>query len=402
MGSLSEDFLFNHELKINKIVSRIYFGMCSIPMMIYCMTVLGYYNYPKSLGLFAVCVTLIMGVVLFGMEKSKFMTYGFKYVMIVSLQFIVLLYSCNYNIQITALYLLTPMFALLYFNPILTVYSCILATASMVAGIIISAPAAGPELWHVEPLQYILTTGIGRLVEMIAASSILISVSIIARRMMINLQSRTDKITAMQSGLVYSFADMIESRDGTTGEHVKRTSQAVEYITRYLMKHPESCNYNLTKTEYELISMAAPLHDIGKMKVPDAILSKPGKLTPEEYEIIKTHSESGAKIIDLTMSNIEDPVYISFAREMALCHHERWNGEGYPQGLQGENIPVSARIMAVADVFDALCSERSYKKAFTIDEAYNILEENSGTHFEPSLVNVMLNIRDDLEKIYGN
>ena len=147
--------------------------------------------------------------------------------------------------------------------------------------------------------------------------------------------------------------------------------------------------------------MAAPLHDIGKMKVPDAILSKPGKLTPEEYEIIKTHSEEGAKIIDRTMSQIEDPVYINFAREMALSHHEKWNGEGYPQKLKGEEIPISARIMAVADVFDALCSARSYKKAFTMDEAYDILRENSGTHFEPVLVDVMLNIREELETIYG-
>jgi len=401
MGNSPEDFLFNHELKINRIVSRIYFGMCAIPALIHLMTILGYYNYPRNLGVIAISVTFFMGFAMLVLEKTRLLAHSFKYFMVTSIQFIVFLYSLDYNIQITALYLLTPMFALLYFNPGLTIYASVLATLSMVMGIIISAPHAGPELWHVEPLQYIFTTGSGRLVEMIAASSILISASEIARKMMIKLKSGTDKISAMQSGLVYSFADMIESRDGTTGEHVKRTSQTVEYITKYILEHPEICNYELDKTDYELISMAAPLHDIGKMKVPDAILSKPGKLTPEEYEIIKTHSESGAKIIDRTMSNIEDPVYIGYAREMALSHHEKWNGEGYPQGLKGEEIPVSARIMAVADVFDALCSERSYKKAFTIDEAYDILRENSGTHFEPSLVEVMLNIRSDLEKIYG-
>ena len=148
--------------------------------------------------------------------------------------------------------------------------------------------------------------------------------------------------------------------------------------------------------------MAAPLHDIGKMKVPDIILSKPGKLEPDEYEVIKTHSLEGAKIIDKIMPKIGDAEYIKYAREMALNHHEKWNGEGYPNGLKEQEIPISARIMAVADVFDALCSKRSYKKPFTIDQAYSIMEESRGIHFEPILVDVIIALRPKLEQIYAN
>ena len=125
------------------------------------------------------------------------------------------MYSSDFNIQITALYMLTPMFALLYFNPKITIYSCVIATISMMAGVIVTSPKAGPELWHVSPIHYILTTGGGRLIEMIFASGIVISASSITRSLMISLQQNNDKISSMQSGLVYSFADMIESRDGT-------------------------------------------------------------------------------------------------------------------------------------------------------------------------------------------
>ena len=136
--------------------------------------------------------------------------------------------------------------------------------------------------------------------------------------------------------------------------------------------------------------------------IPDAILSKPARLDEREFDIIKTHSLEGAKIIDKIMPKIEDPDYVRFAREMALSHHEKWNGKGYPQGLEKEEIPVSARIMAVADVFDALCSMRSYKMPYSIDEAFDILIDSKGTHFEPALVDAMIALKPKLEQIYKN
>ena len=214
----------------------------------------------------------------------------------------------------------------------------------------------------------------------------------------VNEQNRY--LTDMQNRIVFSFADMIESRDGLTGQHVKRTSQIVVLIMSSL-RSLNMYSHELDPIDYDMIAMAAPLHDIGKIKVPDAILSKPGKLTDEEFAIIKTHPVEGEKIISKTMSRIENEKYLKFAKDMALYHHEKWNGTGYPYGLSGEEIPLCARIMAVADVFDALCSARTYKEAYSIDRAFEIFEESKGTHFEPCLVELLYGIRPDLEIIYA-
>ena len=146
--------------------------------------------------------------------------------------------------------------------------------------------------------------------------------------------------------------------------------------------------------------MAAPLHDIGKMKVPDEILIKPARLTPEEYAIIKKHPVESERIVRRTLKNVEDNKFVNIASEVCLYHHEKWDGTGYPEQLKGEEIPISARIMAIADVFDALCSERPYKEAFSVDEAFDILEESRGKHFDPTLVDVMVAMRPFLESMY--
>lgn len=144
---------------------------------------------------------------------------------------------------------------------------------------------------------------------------------------------------------------------------------------------------------------AAPLHDIGKIKISDVVLNKPGKLTPEEFEVIKTHAESGGEIIEKTLTDIESDSYLKVAREMALYHHEKWNGTGYPYHLSGEDIPLCARIMAVVDVFDALTSKRVYKDAFPVEKAFRILEESSGSHFDPKIVGTFLAHKEEVTQV---
>jgi len=318
------------------------------------------------------------------------------------IQTIILIYSTDCDMDITILYMMAPITALLYFDPQLEFITCVCSIISMFIGIIIQAPDTVRELYHdVTPLMFVLTTGGAHLMEMITASVIFIVVTVIARNLMNVVCKRNEEIEAIQNNLVFSFADMIESRDGTTGEHVKRTSKIVSLIAEKIKNNPDLYPNEFMDRELDLIVMSAPLHDIGKMKVPDAILSKPGKLTSDEYNIIKTHSAEGAKIIDKTMSNIEDPLYVGIARAMALCHHEKWDGSGYPKGIAGQNIPVGARIMAVADVFDALCSKRSYKEPFTIDEAYKIMNDSKGTHFEPALVDILNQLKPEMEELYS-
>ncbi|MBR4754587.1 MAG: HD domain-containing protein, partial [Lachnospiraceae bacterium] len=146
----------------------------------------------------------------------------------------------------------------------------------------------------------------------------------------------------------------------------------------------------LTENYMNDVEMSAPLHDVGKIHIPDSILNKPDKLTEEEFEIMKSHTIAGKRILEHAIETVEGGTYLKEARNMAAYHHERWDGTGYPEGLHGQVIPLSARIMAVADVFDALTSSRVYKQAYPLDMALNILQENAGTQFDPKCVEVFM------------
>ncbi|MCI2056602.1 MAG: HD domain-containing protein, partial [Oscillibacter sp.] len=159
--------------------------------------------------------------------------------------------------------------------------------------------------------------------------------------------------------------------------------------------YPDVLNEKYVKMLYD----SAPLHDIGKVKIPDAILNKPGKLTDDEFALMKTHTTEGANILRASLSEIEDNAWLSMAIDMAESHHERWDGNGYPNGLSGENIPLSARIMAVSDVFDALVSKRSYKEAFPIEDAMAIIRDCAGSQFDPKIVAVFVNAEAEVRKI---
>ncbi len=195
------------------------------------------------------------------------------------------------------------------------------------------------------------------------------------------------KITDMQEHMISGLASIIESRDMDTGLHVARTRELVKIISEGALK--EGVDTDEINDQYiDLIYTLAPMHDVGKIVVSDTILKKPSRLTPEEFEQIKAHAKSGGVIVRKILSGITDESYLKFASDIATYHHERWDGKGYPAGLKGEEIPLCARIMAIADVYDALTSERCYKKAMRSDEAARIIKEESGTHFDPELVDV--------------
>lgn len=201
--------------------------------------------------------------------------------------------------------------------------------------------------------------------------------------------------------VVYSFANMIESRDGSTGGHVKRTTRYVELIVHELINNGDYTNI-LTKDYVDCLIKAAPMHDVGKISVPDAILQKPGKLTDDEYEQMKKHTVTGAALIDTSMKNLGDEQYIAIAHEVALYHHEKWNGRGYPEQLSGTDIPLCARIMSVADVFDAVSQNRCYRDAMSLDQSFEIIRRGSGTDFDPAIAEIFIRNRDKVEEIYNN
>ncbi len=213
-----------------------------------------------------------------------------------------------------------------------------------------------------------------------------------------DLRRLSDSTAKMQDGLIVTMADMVESRDSDTGAHVQKTSAYVRIIVEGLQKK----GYYAEKITPKFISdvvRSAPLHDVGKINISDKILNKPGKLDDEEYEIMKTHTTAGKKIMENAISTVKGENYLKEARNMAAYHHERWDGKGYPEGLHGEVIPLSARIMAVADVFDALSSPRVYKPAFPLEKTLAILKEGAGTQFDPKCVEVFMDSLDEVKII---
>ena len=187
-------------------------------------------------------------------------------------------------------------------------------------------------------------------------------------------------------------------RDHDTGEHIVRTTNYVRIIAEDLASRPRE-GYEMTEARVHDIVDAAKLHDIGKVAMPDGVLLKPGKLTAEEYDIIKTHPIYGAELLEEAVKKLGNDDLLREARDIAFGHHEKWDGTGYPRGLVGEAIPLGARIAAIADVFDALTSERPYKKAFTDEEAFGILYGDAGSHFDPYLIEVVKRHEGDFRDI---
>jgi len=213
-------------------------------------------------------------------------------------------------------------------------------------------------------------------------------------------QKKNEQIAKLQNGLILVLADLVESRDKCTGNHVRNTAAYAKLIMEKMRetgKHTDE----LTDSYLYEVENGAPLHDVGKIQIPDALLNKPGKLTDAEFAEMKCHTLRGTEIIDRAIGMVSDDStdYLKEARNLTLYHHERWDGKGYPKGLKGEEIPLSARIMAVADVFDALVARRSYKDGFPFDTAVDIIRKESGTHFDPEVVDAFLLCQDEAREI---
>lgn len=217
-------------------------------------------------------------------------------------------------------------------------------------------------------------------------------------RYVADVQQKTKEISMMQKALIMVLADIVESRDKNTGAHVRKTAAYTEII---LHKMKEKGYYSdvLTDDYINDVVDSAPLHDVGKIHVPDAILNKPGRLNDEEFSIMKTHTTAGKDIISEAIELVPNSGYLNEARNLAGYHHEKWDGTGYPTGIAGEEIPLSARVMAVADVFDALVSKRSYKEPFTFEAAMKIITDGSGRHFDPLVVDAFVSAEDKVREI---
>ncbi|TCT22763.1 response regulator [Thiobaca trueperi] len=213
----------------------------------------------------------------------------------------------------------------------------------------------------------------------------------LARRMSENL--------VVQDVSIHALAHLAEIRDPETGNHLRRTQGYVRSLANQLREHPRFASF-LTDHTVDQLSKSAPLHDIGKVGIPDSILLKPGRLMPEEWEIMKTHAKLGSDAIEQAERDADRPVeFLVLAKDIAHYHHEKWDGSGYPDGLAGDAIPIAARLMALADVFDALISPRVYKPPMTFTEAFDIIVAGRGSHFDPDVVDAFLSRFDEFCEI---
>ncbi|WP_419779309.1 HD-GYP domain-containing protein [Maridesulfovibrio sp.] len=217
-------------------------------------------------------------------------------------------------------------------------------------------------------------------------------------RMIESLRARTEEIELTQAVTIESLATLAEYRDPETGGHIRRTMNYVRLMAERLVQMPRY-QEELDERCVTLLYQSAPLHDIGKVGVPDHILLKPGKLTDEEFTAMKRHPIYGRDTMLKASKNLGSTSFLQFAMEIAYTHHEKWDGSGYPQGLKGEEIPLSGRLMAIADVYDALISKRVYKPPFTHSKAVSIIQKDSGTHFDPELVEVFMELNEDFRQI---
>lgn len=214
------------------------------------------------------------------------------------------------------------------------------------------------------------------------------------------VERRTAEVVAIQDVTIHAMASLAETRDSDTGNHIRRTKHYVRLLAEKLQAHPRFEHFLGDQHNRDVLYKSAPLHDIGKVGVPDRILLKPGRFEPDEFEIMKTHTTLGRDAILQAERELglEMP-FLQHAKEIAYCHQEKWDGSGYPQGLSGDKIPISARLMAVADVYDALISKRVYKDGMSHEKAVGIMREGSGTHFDPDVIEAFLDLQTEFQEV---
>ncbi len=212
------------------------------------------------------------------------------------------------------------------------------------------------------------------------------------------LAKQNYQLEQTEATTIFALAYQAELRDLETGQHIERTSKYVGLLVEKLSEHPDYSDYLSAKYKRDLVK-AAPLHDIGKVGVPDAILKKKGRLTEDEFAIMKKHCEYGARVLEIADEKLGFESFLKLAIQIVLTHHEKWDGSGYPRGLKGEDIPLSGRIMAVADVYDALRSERCYKDSYTHERTCEILRQERGKHFDPLLIDVFFECEKEFETV---
>lgn len=393
--------LMDNEKQANRIVAKVMGTTFVIFTLIYLLNVWGVFEiraWVMNTAYFGSCVILLFPTLLtFILKVEKPYV---KYINVIGAALFVTLLSVTLTYHVVVIYVYPIAIASLYFSKKLN----ILATVLTVIGVSVGQLAAfyldtlqddnftvlsDTLLWGIVPRAMVLTA-MAIIFTMLCGRTV---------ALLTRLTKTAEGLAIYHEEMVMGFATLVENKDGSTGCHIKRTTEYVKLLAEELRKRGHY-KETLTKAYIKNLCMAAPMHDIGKIAVPDVILQKPGRLTEEEFTQIKLHAENGGRIIQETFGHLQNEEYTKIAYEVARFHHEKWNGRGYPEGLKRKEIPLSARIMAVADVFDAISEKRCYRDAMSMDQCFDIILEGSGQDFDPIIAEVFLDCREQVEKIH--
>lgn len=397
------EILFDNEKQANHIVAKVMFTTFIIFSVVYLLNVIGIFVIePVVMTISYVGSTILLlfpMVLTYGLKLEK---RYIKYINVTGAALFVMLISMTLTYHVVVIYVYPIAIASLYFSKKLNIYATTITVIGVSIGQVMAFYLDTQKDDNFESLYEVIVWGI------IPRGLILIAIAIIFTmlctrtvELLSNLIHAVEGQAKYHNEMVMGFATLVENKDGSTGGHIKRTSLYVKLLAQEL-KRRGLYDDILTEAYMENLCKAAPMHDIGKIAIPDSILQKPGKLTNEEFDAMKQHAVRGGEIIRETFGNLEDKAYTQMAYEVARYHHEKWNGKGYPEGLKRKEIPLAARIMAIADVFDAVSEKRCYRDAMPLDRCFEIIFEGSGQDFEPMLVEVFLDIRDEVEKVHND
>lgn len=368
--------------------------------VIYILNLAGIFIIDKPVMTVAYCISAVLLLLPKLLNKvcgtsAKYLKY--LYVLFADLFLLVMTSSLTYHVVVIYAYPIA--IAGLYFSQKLTKLSTAGTLIVTVAGQFIAFYIGRNNDHNFQTLNRLVIFGVlPRMLTLLSFAALLLLLTKRTSKLLSDDADNYEQLLSHNQEMICGFATLVENRDENTGGHIKRTSIYAELLSRELQRTGQYSDI-ITDEFIECLAMVAPLHDIGKISIPDSILCKPGKLTNEEFDIMKSHSAKGSEILKEIFSNSADENYKKMAYEVARYHHEKWNGRGYPEGLSGTDIPLSARIMAVADVFDAVSEKRCYRDAMPLEECFNIIAQGSGRDFDPVLAEAFLNIRETIEDV---
>ncbi|MDO5519116.1 MAG: HD domain-containing protein [bacterium] len=385
--------------EVNKLIHSTMWYLMILPSFVLFFSYIDLFSVENRyvVGFWIVC--FCTNICLSLLSKTSINENYLRYITMIAIEVIIMVLGMKATMGINITYILVPVISCAYLDRKFTMKVSVVSYFMMLIAVFARAEeAVRLDFPDYDALHWALSFSAAYTIEYVALFLAIMLLSSRTESFLARLTAHSQKIISLQQNTIGSFADLIESRDNSTGQHVKRTSEIVRVIVEG-MQQGSLYKEEMTEELCERICQAAPLHDIGKIRIPDSILCKPGRLTEEEMTQIKTHAIAGAEIITKSLTALEEKEFIQVAKDVALFHHEKWDGTGYPTGASGEMIPISARIMAVADVFDALISKRCYKESMEYERAFRIIEESKGTHFDPNIVRVFLEQKEKIKEV---